>query len=330
MPLSHIDRFALEYFTLNSISERRQQYVLRSLARLDAFLDMPLIEATDNDLRSWLVDLLDDGLKPSTVAWHLKMVLPFYQWCWQQRIIDADALMRIRGVSPPRGYNTALPRPYSRKEIAQMWDELDAAFPYTSELMLRRWRNGTSPYRGQLKRHVMRLQLDAILELALICGLRKNEIYRLTADDVHWDNKYIVVHGKRVDQNDKVREVPYPDSTRDAIKAWFRIRAQLGPEPGVCLWLSVTGPSPAAPLSEKRMNSILHSFGDWTLHRMRHTCATERLRAKMELERLQRFLGHATIQQTLVYAQLVRGDIHKSAERTDVDFQRAIGRKRVA
>jgi hypothetical protein len=44
----------------------------------------------------------------------------------------------------------------------------------------------------------------------------------------------------------------------------------------------------------------------------------------MRLEELRRFLGHAHIAQTLAYAELVREDIHESAERTDEKFQRAI------
>jgi integrase len=319
-----VSRFAGEHFTLNSISQRRQDQVLAALARLAAFLPGDLIDATDHDLRAWMVSLLaDDGLAPSTVAWHLKMVMPFYTWCWRSRLISPDDLMRLREVSPPRGYNASVPRPYTRKQLAALWAALEGRWAYAPESAIHRWRTGIAKW-PRVKSHAMRLQLTAIIELALVCGLRRNEIYRLSIDDCHWDNKYIVVHGKRHDQNDKVREVPYPDSTREAIAAWFRFRGLMGATTD-CLWLSVTGPDPVMALSEWRMKQVLNTLpGDWQLHRLRHTCATERLRAGMELEKLQRFLGHANLQQTMRYAQLVRGDIHKASERIDADFQRAI------
>jgi integrase len=271
-----------------------------------------------------MVSLLEDGLAASTVAWHLRMVTPFFQWAWQHHHITAEDLMRIRTVKPPRGYNSQDPRPYSRKELRRMWAELDAKFPYAEEHIVKRYFKGTSPFHGRLRRHAMRLQLDAIIDLALVCGLRRNEIYTLAIDDVHWDNQGVIVHGKREDQHSKVRDVPMSDSTRAAVRAWFRMRAALSPEPGLPLWLSVTGPNPSLGLRQARMATILHSFGDWTLHRLRHTCATERLRGGMELEQLQKFLGHSNISMTLRYAKLNRGDIHRAAERTDAEFQRAI------
>lgn len=328
-----IDRFCASYFTLNSISARRQVHARRALRGYEEALSKPVEEADDADLRGYLVVLLDRGLAASTVNLYLTTIRPFFRWCWQERVIDADQLMRIQGVSPPRGYNNHVPRPYSRKELTGMWLALDARWPRLPPVPrygggrhpVSRWRNGTSSF-PRVKKHVMRLQLEAIIELALVAGLRRCEIYRLSIDDCHWDNKYIVVHGKRVDQNEKVREVPYADSTRQAIRDWFRMRGYMGPE-HESLWLSVTGPDPMAPLSNERMAMILHSFGDYQLHRLRHTCATERLRTGlMTLEELRDFLGHATIHQTLAYAKLVREDVHKAAERSDAEFQRAIGR----
>ena len=318
MPKDTIGRFAAEHFTLNSISDRRAGQVTMALRKLSHWLRVEhrksIEEATDNDLRAWMVALLDEGRKASTVGWYLSMVLPFYQWCWQHQLIDSDRLMRIRRVNPPRGSRNGKPRPYSRKDLDRMWRELEAKFPHASEARLKRWARGTAGFRGDLRRHAMRVQLDAMIELALVCGLRRNEIYVLSVDDCHPDNGYIVVHGKRSDQHDRTREVSYPDSTRQAIRAWLRIRAQLKPEPGLPLWLSITGPDPAAGLSTFRMAEILQSFGDWQLHRLRHTCATERLRAGMPLERLQEFLGHANIQTTQVYTHVTDKqlrEIHK-------------------
>lgn len=318
-----LPRFIDEHFKLNSITDRRQDQVLVALDRLQKFADKPLLEIDDQTMRAWLVSLLGDGLTPSTVNWYLKMVKPFYRWAWRVRLLGAEEYMRMHEVAPPRGSGQGPPRPYTTRELGEMWREVAAVYPYTTPGIVKRFGRGTSPVRS-IRKHAMRLQLEAMIELALVCGLRRSEIYNLSIADVHFDNKYIVAHGKRVDQNPKVREVPYPDSTREAIRAWFRMRAMLAPEPGARVWLSVTGPIPQASLSFDRMADILP--GAWTLHRLRHTCATERLRAGMDIEKLQRFLGHATVQQTLVYAQLVRGDIHKAAERSDADFQRAIRR----
>jgi site-specific recombinase XerD len=329
VPQTILERFAAEHFALNSISEDRRKLVLTTLHRYEDYSQRPLIELDDADLRGWAAAMIANDYKASSVATYMKCIRSFYRWLWRAREIDAEQFMRISDVRVPRGSYTAVPRPYSRKEVAQMWADLECTWPYASDLTVQRWLRGTSPYRA-VKKHAMRLQLDAICELALICGLRRIEIHRLTFDDVHPDNKYIVVRGKRTDQNEKLREVPYPQSTRDAIYAWFRMRGLMSPEPGQSMWLSLTGPDPAVGLRFRRLGGILGTFGEWELHRLRHTCATERLRAGMNIEQLQRFLGHANIKQTLVYAKLVSEDIHRSAERTDEAFQGAIGRPQVA
>jgi site-specific recombinase XerD len=331
-----VDRFAGEYFSLNSTSEGRCKMILFSLARLQRHTGKPLEETTDADLRGWLVHLLtDEGLAPSTVGRSLWEVRPFFGWAWQSQIIDAEHYMRIKQVQPPRGSKQQVPRPYTRKQLAQMWAQLEAKYPRLPAAprdkrsdLLARWRKGTSPY-ASVKTHFMRVQLEAMIELALVCGLRRAEIYALTIDDVHWDNEYILVHGKRHNQNDRLRDVPYPDSTRKVIKEWLRLRTMLDATTNR-VWLSATGPVPNAEMDWNRVHNILHSFGRWEFHRLRHTCATERLRAGMELEKLSRFLGHATIGQTLGYAQLVRSDIHRASEQTDAQFQRAIRPRQAA
>lgn len=327
-------QFEREHFTLNSISEQRRQQVRVGIARLEAYLSRPIETITPNELRSWLVTQLEDGLAPSTVGLYLGMVMPFYRWCWLQGTISADDYMRLREVSAPRGGKATKPRPYSRKELTRFYAQLDARWPLLHPIPdrvagghpINRYRKGTTSFHSVLRKHAMRLQLDAMIELALVCGLRRVEIYRLSIDDLHFDNKYVVVHGKRHDQNDKTREVPYGPSTREAVRAWFRFRGYMSPPPGLGVWLSITGPDPVAELSMFRMAEILRSFGRWEFHRLRHTCATERLRAGMSLEMLQKFLGHSDISMTQRYTQLLRDDVHKASERVDEDFQRAIGR----
>jgi integrase len=329
VPKTYLERFTAEHLVLNSVSLDRQKLVLKALSSLATYSERPLEDIDEIDVRVWAAAHTANGYAPSTVATYMKAIRSFYRWMWRSHIIDADRYARIADVSVPRGAYSSQPRPYSRKEITKLWADLATTWPYASDLTLRRWANGTSPWRS-VKKHAMRLQLTAICELALVCGLRRIEIYRLGFDDVHPDNRYIVVHGKRSDQNPKVREVPYPASTRAAVLEWFRMRGRMSPEPGLGIWLSVTGPEPAAALRFRRLGGILHTFGDYELHRLRHTCATGRLRAGMTLEQLSRFLGHSNITQTLVYAKLVSDDIHKSAERTDAAFQAAIGRPQEA
>ena len=320
----HIAEFEAVYFPLNSITPERRVRSVDNLRRFERWLEHPVETSVPGELQGWLASLVESGLQASTVAWRLKMIRPYLRWCWEQRILDADSWMRLREVKAPRGAYHCVPRPYTRKELMKLYAELDARWPYTTEKRVTRWRKGTCQY-TRISKGVMRLQLDVIIELALVCGLRQVEIYNLSIDDLHYDNKYVVVHGKRVDQHPKVREVPYPSSLVRAVRAWYKMRGFIGPDTK-CVWISATGRDPFRGMTRDRMARLLTSFGAWELHRLRHTSATERLRAGMPLEQVQRIMGHATLAQTMAYAQLLSGDVHKGAERTDAAFQRALGR----
>ncbi len=65
--------------------------------------------------------------------------------------------------------------------------------------------------------------------------------------------------------------------------------------------MSYTG---ARRLLGKYLKKANLSHKGYSLHGLRHTCATELLNAGMRLECLQQLLGHSTVEQTRRYARL--------------------------
>ena len=90
---------------------------------------------------------------------------------------------------------------------------------------------------------------------------------------------------------------------------------------------AVSPSRPEDPISEQGFEELLGRVGPWEYHRFRHTCATEWLRAGMDLQDLSKLLGHASIQQTLCYAEIVRDDIARSMRKVESGFSTATGPK---
>jgi site-specific recombinase XerD len=181
------------------------------------------------------------------------------------------------------------------------------------------------------------LQIEAIACLALMSGLRRQEIFNLSIDDFHPDNDYIVVRGKtEVHTQPKIREVPYTDYGRMITERFLRFRDLMAPDhdrPWLIIDARVSPNHPLVPahpqdaLGWSSFIRQLNKVGPgWELHRFRHTCATEWLRAGMEIERVSRLLGHASIAQTLGYAELVRDDIAVSVRRHEAAIVGHLGR----
>jgi integrase len=316
----HLEQFEREYLDYHQISLGRRQQQRVVLRALSAHAEKSLIECGPSEIKAYLSGELARGLHPNTVQKQLRMLTPYFQWAWETKLISADDLMGIRAIKAPRGARPGLPRPYSRKEILQLWADLETKYPNCEQKFWDRWRRGTSRFK-RVRSEAMQIQIRAIISLALYCGLRRNEIYRATIDDIHYDNQYVVVrHGK----DGRNREVPHTAASREAVKAWIELRTELKP-PHDKTWLSLARADfDLNPLNEDRMKMLLSTVGPWKLHRLRHTAGTEWLRATKRVEIVQRLLGHASLQQTLGYAEIVRDDLHEAVAKAEEKFMEAI------
>lgn len=335
-----IERFAADYFDYNDISTRRRAVVRKDLRALGDHAGTSLDRITPDQFQSFLADELARGLMATTVERTAKGVRPWFKWAWRVGIIDADRYMRIMDVPLPRiPADAHLPRPYDRRELDRFWESLDATFPTLARRSTwDRYTKGNARW-PRVWRHCMRLQIDAIVHLALHCGLRKHEIAQIEIADFHYDNEYVVV---REGKGGRYREVPHTNGSRAAAAAWLEMRSLLRPSHDRP-WLVLTPtaspnatiPShPFNPMSSSGLDSLLHRVpghgrGDehWKMHRFRHTCGTEWLRAEMPIEKVQRLLGHRNLQQTLLYTQIVRTDVHAAAARAGEKFERAVSRR---
>lgn len=335
-----IETFCREYHTLNSISAARATEQRRNLRKFEVWIAKPILDADANDLRSFLTYLMDNGRGASTVAKWLHQIRPFFKWAWQAGLYDSERMMRMRDVKAPR-HAKPLPRPYSRQELGRMWAQLDQRWPLIRpnrlNARLRGYESGRMKWRV-LHRHAWRLQLEAVIAIALYGGLRRNEIFRLTLEEMHPDNDVIVAWSRKNKAGQSVsRAVPMFEPMSTAIGDWLDFRAWLKPDhdrPWLVLYkgrkLGVVEYVPQQPISHTRFSNLMNKLGpgEWTFHRFRHTCATELLRADMPLEKVQRILGHTDIHDTLLYTQLLDGDVIDAAAKAENKYVKALGRLR--
>lgn len=322
--------FDREYHTLNGTTERRrksQRKVLREFE--DSLHGRPLPEARPEDLEAFLTSELERGLHVNTVRKHLNMIRPFYSWLWRRRVIDGDHLLWIRDVRPPRGSSAQSdPKPYDRHELDRFYAELDERWPLAKDSTIERWRQSRARYHRVWK-HGMRLQIEAVLALALYQGMRSKEIYEVKVDEAHPLNRYVIVRmgTRKGNGRPKYREVPMQEHTRAAMQAWLDWREQFQLDHD-STWLCLHPRwGPAAPMNLRRFGGLMHTIGSWELHRFRHTCGTTWLRAGMPLKHVSEWLGHSSVTKTEGYVRVVRDDLEREAVRASSRFDRMVARR---
>ena len=139
-----------------------------------------------------------------------------------------------------------------------------------------------------------------MMALAYGCGLRLSEVVAVRIQDIDGERRLLRVHqGKGA----KDRLVPLPPSLLQRLRAYwqrYRPRALLFPGYGGHA-LSVTTLQKAFTAAKRRAG-VCKEGG---IHGLRHAFATHQLAAGLGVERLQRIMGHSSIQTTLRYVHWV-------------------------
>ncbi|MBR4629202.1 MAG: tyrosine recombinase [Treponema sp.] len=142
----------------------------------------------------------------------------------------------------------------------------------------------------------------ALFELIYSCGLRISEAVSLKIENLHINEKIVIVHGK----GDKERMVPFGESAKAWMNAYLEIRpllvkGKVVPE----VFVNFRG----EPLSRKgvwKNFQTMEAMSGVTakVHTLRHSFATHLLAGGMDLRSVQELLGHADLATTTIYTHL--------------------------
>lgn len=145
----------------------------------------------------------------------------------------------------------------------------------------------------------------AILTLLVRLGLRRDEVARLGLDDIDWRAGTIRVRGK----GDCQEQLPLPADVGGRLAEYLR-HARPTDAQGRTVFIRATAPHQA--LDASRISGIVADaarragIGRVHAHRLRHTAATELLRAGASLQEIGQLLRHRRTETTAIYAKVDR------------------------
>jgi site-specific recombinase XerD len=159
----------------------------------------------------------------------------------------------------------------------------------------------TQPELRSLFRVITRKRDRALFLVAYRHGLRASEVGLLQVDDVNFAQQRLTIHRLK-------RSLPgvYPLRADEvtALKAYLRERKHPSPS----LFLSQRG----TPISCRQLDTLMKHYGEAAglpaskrhFHVLKHSIATHLLDAGADLRFVQDWIGHASIKNTVIYAQL--------------------------
>jgi site-specific recombinase XerD len=256
------------------------------LHRIDHFtlwLPVPLNEVTRREMGAYVDHLLGKRLSAKTITCHLQTIRLFFDYLADEEGMTSENPVRKISIR----LSKPLPRHLKDREVEKLLTVIND--PRDRAMVL----------------------------LMLRCGLRVEEVARLTVDAVEYRKRQVfVASGKGA----KDRVVYLSDDARAAVEAYLERRSSKAKR----LFLDQKGPLKGEPISvrgiQKRIEYYARKSGLCvSCHRLRHTMATQLLNADADLASIQDLLGHAHITTTQRYCKVanikVQRDYYMAMER---------------
>jgi site-specific recombinase XerD len=241
---------------------------LHIVAHFTQWLTVPLTEVTRNDIGAYVDHLQRRHLTPKTITCYLQTVRIFFDYCINDEGIVMDNPVSKIAIRLPK----PLPRHLKDDQVAN------------------------------LLAVIKKVRDRAMFMLMLRCGLRVEEVARLTIDAIEYQRRQLfVVNGKGA----KDRMVYVSDDALAALAMYLEQRSSKTR----ALFVGEKGPHTGKPISvrgiQKRMEYYARKSGiPASCHSLRHTMATQLLNADAPLSSIQDLLGHSHITTTQRYCHV--------------------------
>jgi len=255
---------------------------LNILGHFSCWLQIPIGKVTTKETDAYMDHLLRRRKKPKTINCHFGCIHAFYDY-----LIEDE---RMSLVNPARkNYRLRLPRPLP-KHLRD--EQITTLFTEISDTRDR-----------------------AIFTLMLRCGLRVEEVARLTADAIEYRRRQLYVFNGK---GGKDRVVYLSDDAMFALQAYMQKRKWLKEKR---VFLVQKGPLRGKPISVRGIQKRIEYYAQKTgiqvsCHHLRHTMATQLLNADADLVTIQDLLGHSKITTTQCYCRVsnikVQRDYYKA------------------
>lgn len=268
----------LDYLSFQkSYSEHTTTAYLKDLQQFvyfqeESFDESSLLQTKSIYIRSWIVSLVEAGLKPTSVNRKLSTLKSFYKYLRMMGQVETNPASGVRNLKLPH----KIPSYVRKSESDKMFDDLLEAGEET-------------------------LLETAVLALLYNTGIRRAELISLKIQDVNIEGSQIKVFGK----GKKERIVPLGREVKEVLKKYLSKRLEQK-NPSTHFFILPTGKPLYPKWVYNCVNKWLQRYSNVekkSPHVLRHSFATHLLQNGAEIAAIKELLGHASLASTQIYAQ---------------------------
>ncbi|MBS3788692.1 MAG: tyrosine-type recombinase/integrase [Candidatus Bipolaricaulota bacterium] len=274
---------AVEDFTLMGKVDGRSEktlnlydYVLKNFLE-HCGEDTLIGEIQPNSIRKYLAELMDEGLKNTSVAIHHRVLNAFFNWLIEEGKLAESPTRNIDEPNTPNKF----PKVLDSEQIEELL--------YTAK----NWRRTWAGYRN-----------FTIIVTFLDTGLRLNELVNAKLEDLDLKQRSIKVHGKGA----KDRKVYFGKRNYKCLKRWLKLREDKGNIWDDTIFISQNGDK----LKKRHVQRVITRIQreadledvQVSPHVLRHTAATLAVQNGLDPFSLKRQFGWEQMRTALRYVHM--------------------------
>jgi integrase/recombinase XerC len=254
-----------------------------------SFDQVDLSTCGHSELRAWIIDLVEQGLSPSSINRKLATLRSYYKFLFRSGIISKEPTYKLKSLKTPK----KLPEFIQEETISSVLEEEIYA----------------PGFEGQRDRMVM--------EFLYLTGVRLSELTGLQWKNLNLVEDQVKVLGKR----QKERIIPITKTLKQNIILYQKVfQERFSNLDGNAYFIVSNKGEKSYPMMIYRIvRQYLDLFAQNTRrspHLLRHTFATHLLNKGADLNAVKDLLGHANLAATQVYT-------HNSMEKLKAVFEQA-------
>ena len=274
-------RYEMNYSSHTEVSYIRdltqfEEFIINEVGSFD-----PL--AIDSDLiRMWILQLMEQGNKPSTVNRKLSSIKSFYRFLQKKEILDINPAFYLQG--------------------PKMQQRLPSFVKHSDMLKVLSSDSFTDDFEG--RRNLF------MIELLYLTGLRTQELVMLKDSEVDLSSNLLHIHGK----GSKDRLIPISDKTNKLFREYIEIRNAEIENRAPYLFVRKNGKQLYHRMVYAIVNKHLSEVKTLSVkspHVLRHSFATAMLNNGAEINSVKSLLGHASLSSTQVYTHVTFKELKK-------------------
>lgn len=263
------------------------------------------------NLQDWMIYLKKKGFNPNTINQRLCCVRAFFRFCFGKNVPHAAGVLYPKAYykSPrknPIGLSRRERKTFLELKVKVPQKILDPLKPTDID----RYLDGILRYRD-----------FGIVLTMLLCGLRRQEVTYLRKEDVNFHQSCLKVRGK----GKKERIVPMPFHLMQVFEKYLDVERPV--KSSEYFFVILQGKKLGEQMSLSGIRSLFRkrrlrlNIPMARPHQFRHAFASDMARAGVPLTTIQRLMGHADPNTSMIYINLFMEDIKAEYDRAMVRIQ---------